>query len=165
MKNCLIILLIISSLTYGQFKEELDKKVDIRGGITNYNPSSMLLGFIKPENFSMSHSFSMSYTASGQYGMALGVYTNSMAYKFNDQLNLQVDASVVNSPYSSLGTQHSDAINGIYLSRAQINYQPSEDFFITFQYRNLPGGYYSPYYNRRPSLFNNSGLLNNYFDE
>jgi hypothetical protein len=50
----------------------------------------------------------------------------------------------VNSPYSTLGKNFQNNINGIYLSRAAINYKPFKDVSISLQYRNLPG-VYNPY--------------------
>jgi len=87
----------------------------------------------------------MSFSSMGSNSLALGVYTNSMFYKVADNLNIEVDASLVHSPYSSFGKDHQNMINGIYLSRAQINYQPWENFNVIMQYRTLPDGYSSPY--------------------
>jgi len=38
-----------------------------------------------------------------------------------------------------------NSINGIYLSRAQLNYKLSENSNITLQFRSGPGAYYDPY--------------------
>lgn len=158
MKKILFIVLISAGLLQAQFKDELDKPVDTKGGITNYTPSNFLLGFINPQNFQMNHSVSMSYTSFGNQGVALGVYTNNMSYQFSDNLNIEADVSFVNSPYSSFGDEHAKQLNGIYLSRAQLNYRPSDNTFITLQYNHLPTGYgygrlspfnsyrYSPFY-------------------
>ncbi len=145
MKNVILIVLLASSLSFAQFKEELNKPVDIKGKIITGQPSSFFTSFINPENFSMSHSVSMSYSTMGGNGMALGIYTNSMRYEFNENLDIEVDASLVNTPYNSYGDNFSNQINGIYLSRAQINYSPSDDFHMVVQYRSAPAGYY---YNR-----------------
>ncbi len=152
-------LILISSTVYGQFKNKQEAPVDIKSGIINSNPSSFFLGFINPNNFSMNHSFSMSYSAFSGNSIALGVYTNSIFYKFNDQLNIQVDASLVNSPYNSFGQAYSDQINGIYLSRAQLNYRPSDNMHFSIQFRNSPVGYYSPFGYYGYSRYNNSVFL------
>jgi hypothetical protein len=104
----------------------------------------------------MNHQLSMSYSAFGSNGVALGVYTNSMLYNFSDNLNIQTDISLVNSPYSTLGQDFQNNLNGIYLSRAAINYKPWKDVYISLQYRQLP--YYSPYSSYYGnSMFNRSG--------
>ncbi len=145
MKKIIYILLLSSSIALAQFKNELDKPVNIRGGIVNNSPSSFLLGFINPQNFQMNHSISMSYSSFGGNGVALGVYTNNMSYKFSDNLNIEADVSFVNSPYSSFGENHSKQLNGIYLSRAQLNYKIADNFKVMLQYNQLPNSYYSPY--------------------
>ena len=58
--------------------------------------------------------------------MAMDVYTNNMSYKFTDNLNVQLDASVVNTPYSTLGKQFNNSVNGLYINNAAINYQAVE---------------------------------------
>ena len=145
MKKLIILFLIASSISFAQFKSDAEKPVDIKSGITNYNPSSLFLGFINLNNLEMHHSLSMSYGASANYGIALSTYTNSLSYKFNDQLNLEIDASIVNTPYNTLGDSFTNSINGIYLSRAQLNYKPSENTNIILQFRSGPGSYYNPY--------------------
>ncbi len=145
MKKTILFLIITAfSVNYAQYKDQLDKRVDYTNGILNGNSSS-LFGFINPDNFSMHHTFDLSYQSFGGQGLALGVYTNSMMYKFSDALNVQADVSVVNSPYNSFSKDFAKQINGFYLSRAQINYKPSENTSIILQYRNLPMSYYSPY--------------------
>ncbi len=147
MKTNLLVIIFILFFThsFGQFKSESERKVDIRGGITNYEPSSFLLGFFNPENFDMKHSVSLSYGNFGNQGMALSVYTNSMSYKFTDNLNVEMNASLVNSPYSTFGDAVTNSINGFHITRAQLNYQPAENFRVVLQYRGGPGAYYSPY--------------------
>ena len=153
MKKIILILLLVSSVAFAQFKKDLEKPIDIKGGITNYSPSSFLLGFINPQNFDMHHSVSMSYSAFGGQGIALGVYTNNMSYKFNDNLDVEADVSFVNSPYSSFGEDHAKSLNGIYLSRAELNYRFSDDFKVSLRYNQLPNGYYSPFGYSRYSPF------------
>ena len=154
----LFILLISAGISFGQFKEELEKPKDIRGGIINNTPPSLILGFFNPENFTMNHSFNLSYTAFGNQGVSLGVYTNSMFYKINEDLDIQVDASLVTSPYNTFGNNFSDQISGFYLSRAELNYRPTENSRISIQFRQMPYGFGYPYgyYGYRNSYYRNS---------
>lgn len=153
----IILVLTLSAAAFGQFKEQANNKPTIHDGLIRNSTPSMVLGFINPNNFSMHHSYSLSYSAFGNNGLALGVYTNSMMYKFNDNLDIQVDASLVHSPYSTFGTQVTDQINGLYLSRAVLNYRPAKNFLINIQYNRNPYGYYNDGY----SNFFRSGLFNN----
>lgn len=164
MKKILALLIIISSVSlYGQFRDELNKQPDIKSGILN-NGSSTLFGLFNADNFKMNHTFDISYQTSGFGNIALSTYTNSMFYKFSDKLNFQADVSLVNSPYNSFGKDFSKQINGIYLSRAQINYKPTDNMNIIFQYRSFPAVYYSPYmYDYSP--FYRSYLYENSWNE
>jgi hypothetical protein len=145
MKNILLIVLLSSVATFAQFRDNPEDKIDIRSGITNDAPSSFLLGFINPNKFDMHHSISMSFNSFGGQSVALGVYTNNMSYTFNNDLFIEADISLVTSPYSSFGTEHAKSLNGIYLSRAQLNYKPSDNMSIVVQYNGGPYSYYSPY--------------------
>jgi hypothetical protein len=151
-----------SAAAFGQFKDQTAPKIKANDGIIsteNYGGSS-LFGFINPNNFHMSHTYSLSYTAMGSNGIAIGEYTNSMRYDFTKNFNVQVDASLVNTPYSSFGSGVADQINGVYLSRAQLNYKPTDNTFITVQYSNRPYNYFNDnyYWNSfyRDSFWNNS---------
>ncbi len=150
LKRLVIISLLFSSFSFSQFK---DKNVapTIMDGITNYSPSGFLTNFLNPDNFKMKHSVSMSYAAFGGNGIALSTYTNSMALRLTKNLNIELDASVVASPYSSFGNEHQKSLNGIYLTRAQLNYKISENSKLVIQYLNLPpGSYYNSPYNYSP---------------
>ncbi len=157
MKKIYICLLLFSfSVINAQYKDQ-NTSGNILSGVFN-GSSSSIFGFINPENFSMHHTFDISYSAFGGEGVALGVYTNSMMYKISNNLNVQADLSVVNSPYSSFGKDFAKQINGFYLSRAQINYKPTDNMSIVLQYRKIPMSYYSPY-----SYYNNYGWGNSSF--
>ncbi len=146
MKKILVVMFVIMIGTgYSQFRPKGLSTEHISDGIVNQNQGTSLFGFLNSSNFQMHHSYDVSYSTFGANSLALTTYTNSMFYQVANNLNVQVDASVVYSPYSSLGKNFENNINGIYLSRAAINYQPWKDVFISVQYRNLPGGYYSPF--------------------
>jgi len=147
MKRIIIILLLGSSLAFAQFKGQAEKPLNISGAILSDNPVSSLFSFIDPSKFSMNHSISMSYSAFGSNGMALGVYTNQIAYKFNDKLNIEIETSLVNTPYNSLGQSFTNSINGIYLNKAQINYRPTKDMSFSLRFSNSPFNYYNRYSN------------------
>jgi hypothetical protein len=158
-KIFVLIAFLISSSLIAQYREDSSKQPDIKGSIVKTNSFGSILGFINPDNFSMKHSFNLSFTSFGGLGsMALGVYTNSMEYKFSDNLDLQTDISFINSPYSSFGKDFSKQFNGIYLSRLQMNYKASDNMNISIQYRQIPGGFYSPY-----SYWDNSFYRGSYF--
>lgn len=148
MKRFVLILALVvlaNTLTFAQFKEQVESKPDvyqsiIQGGNRSY------LGFFNPANLFMRHSFSVSYLSIGGKGMMINSYTNSIFYKFSDNLNLQADISLVTSPFNSFGKGFQNQISGIYLNRLELNYRPSNNIFISIQYRQLPFYQFYPYY-------------------
>ncbi|MDR3665276.1 MAG: hypothetical protein P4L35_00400 [Ignavibacteriaceae bacterium] len=156
MKKIVFIIVIgLAFTSFAQYKSSGLDSPDIKDGIVDHSASGNLFGFLNSDNFLMKHSFDMSYSSFGGQGLALGVYTNSMFFKINPELNVQTDISIVNSPYSSLGKNFQNNLNGIYLSRAAINYQPFKDVSISLQYRNIPGAY-------NPYMYDGLGSLNGF---
>lgn len=150
MKKIIILFVGLTAFSFAQFRDNGFPKEEPKSGIFNRSNSS-LFSFLTDENFSMTHSVNMSYSAFAGHGLALGIYTNSMMYRFSDNLNVQLDASIINSPYSTFGRDFQNSINGLYLSRAAINYRPWKDVFISLQYNSYPflgsRNYYNPFYN------------------
>ncbi|HED37240.1 MAG TPA: hypothetical protein ENI76_03225 [Ignavibacteria bacterium] len=147
MKKYLVLFVVIFAMPlFAQFKNSAFPRKSIDEGMLAKNSSDYLFGLINPNNFQMHQSYSMSYSTFGSQGVALGVYTNSMRYKFNKNLNVQLDASIIHSPYNTFGKNFSNNINGFYISRAAINWKPWKNVSISVQYRNLPGSFYSGYY-------------------
>ncbi len=132
-----MLVVFFSCVGFAQFKDETVLKPSIVDGMVDRSPN-FILGFFDASKFSMHHTYSMSYMSGGGDALALGVYTNSMMYKFADNLNVQVDASLVHTPYSTFGTQAQNNINGIYLSRASLNYTPFKDFHVSLLYQKVP---------------------------
>ena len=142
----LFVLLTTSSIT-AQFKDTSLEPKSVKDGIVSQN-SNFLFGFLNSDDFIMRHSFSMSYSSFAGQGVSLTTYTNSMFYKLMSNLNVQLDVSLMYSPYSTLGDQFQKDISGVYISNAAINYHPWEDFSVHLQYRAMPFGYgyYHPFY-------------------
>ena len=158
MKKILLVfclLFTLQAISFAQFKNDNGFKPSVKDGIINDSPN-FVLGFFDPSKFSMSHSYTMSYTSFAGNGLALGVYTNSMMYRFTDRFNVQVDASISHSPYNTFGKDQQNNLNGIRLSRAEVNYMPWDNFKVSLQYRNDPSMYYygSPYQYNPFSFFN-----------
>jgi hypothetical protein len=141
MKKILLIISIFAVTAFAQYRDNGFPTATVKDGIVN-NSGTSLFGL---NNFRMNHSYSLSYSSFGNNGLALGVYTNSLFYDFSSKLNVQADISVVHSPYNSFGQDFTNNVNGIYLSRAAINYEPWKDFRINVQYRNIPNYYYQGY--------------------
>jgi len=148
LKKIVIILVLLSaSCHFAQFRDTGIEPKSVKDGIVTEN-SNMLFGFLNSNDFIMRHSFSMSYSSFAGQGVSLTTYTNSMFYRLMSNMNVQLDVSVMYSPYSTFGDQFQKDISGIYISNAALNYHPWEDFSVHLQYRSMPFGYgyYHPFY-------------------
>jgi hypothetical protein len=160
-KLLLIVVLISITGIYAQFKDTGIEPTSVKDGIITEN-SNALFGFLNADDFIMRHSFSLNYTSFAGQGVSLTSYTNSMFYRLMNNLNLQLDVSVMYSPYSTLGDQFQKDISGIYISNAAINYHPWDNFSVHLQYRAMPYGYgfYNPYYGYGNPFNFSSGIYN-----
>jgi hypothetical protein len=145
MKKLIFTTILLVNILFAQFKNDLYIP-SINTGYIRSTTSSFVQNFIDFSKLKMQHSFSMSYSAIGNQGFALGVFTNTLRYDFADNLNFQAAVSFVNSPYSTFGKEFSKGINGIYLQKAELNYKPSENTSISLSFSQLPYSYYNyPY--------------------
>ncbi|MBP1682982.1 MAG: hypothetical protein H6Q27_546 [Ignavibacteriaceae bacterium] len=166
MKNILFVMFLVSTTaTFAQFKDSGFETNSVKEGIVSEN-SNALFGFLNSDDFIMRHSFSLNYATSGGQGMSLTSYTNSMFYRLMNNLNVQLDVSVMYSPYSTLGEQFQKDVSGVYISNAALNYHPWDNFSVHLQYRSMPFGYgyYHPFYGYG-NPFNFSSGINSYQSE
>ncbi|MBP1683298.1 MAG: hypothetical protein H6Q27_862 [Ignavibacteriaceae bacterium] len=116
MKNILLMIFLVSTTaSFAQFKDSGFETNSVKEGIVSEN-SNAIFGFLNSDDFIMRHSFSLNYATSGGQGMSLTSYTNSMFYRLMNNLNVQLDVSVMYSPYSTMGEQFQKDISGIYIS-------------------------------------------------
>lgn len=158
-KILLIFVLVNASVNIAQYKDTGIEQPSVKEGIVTEN-SNAIFGFLNSDDFIMRHSFNLSYTTFAGQGMSLTSYTNSMFYKLMKNLNVQLDVSVLYSPYSTFGDQFQKDISGIYISNAAVNYYPWKDFSVHLQYNAVPYGYgfYNPYYGYGNPFNFSSGL-------
>ena len=103
----------------------------------------------------MRQQYNLSVSSFGNETISLGQYTNSMFYNFAPNLNARMDVTLQHSPYNSLG-KNGDALNGIFLSRAEINYQPFDNMVMRLSYQKVPSMYNRNYFgNSNNDYFNN----------
>jgi len=165
-KNLLFIIFLLSAtFTFAQFRDSGFETNSVKEGIVSEN-SNALFGFLNSDDFIMRHSFSLNYSTFAGQGMSLTSYTNSMFYRLMNNLNVQLDVSVMYSPYSTLGEQFQKDVSGVYISNAAINYHPWDNFSVHLQYRSMPFGYgyYHPFYGYG-NPFNFSSRINSFQTE
>lgn len=158
-KKVVLVLACFSLTAFAQFKQQVESKPSVSESLIRPEESGLMFGWFDPSRLTMHHSYSLSYMTGGGQGLSLGVYTNSLFYKIADPLDVQVDISLMHSPYSSFGSTKD--FSGVLLSRAQLNYRPADNMLLQIQYRQLPTMYWMGGSNRYSSFFNGVGR----FDE
>lgn len=132
-----------------QLKSQQEGQPSVASSLIRPVPSiSGFMRWFNPDNFRMRHSFSLQYMAGSGYGLSLATYTNTMFYQIADPLHVRFDVSLQGSPFGGYGFGDQANFNRLFLSRAELNYQPWENFRVQLQYRQFPFGYhgwYSPY--------------------
>lgn len=154
-----VILALVTGLSFSQFKEIPNKtKTQLKSG-----SNGLILGFINPKNFSITHSFDMSVQTGGNSSVSLASYTATMNYKILKNMNLSADVTMQYSPYASIGSNNpainkdfQNSLNGINLSRVSLDYQPTKNMYISISYVNHKNSLYgydnyydNPFWNNR----------------
>jgi len=138
----LIAFALLSSLSYAQYKDiPFETKVKLKS-------NNLIFGFINPKNFSLNHSFNLSYQTYGNSSYSIASYTGTLSYKILDNLNVSADVTMQYSPFANIGTSNAvlnkdfqNSLNGVYLSRVSLNYKPMKNMFINFEYVNNKNNY------------------------
>jgi len=151
-----LVAVLLIDAAFAQLKSQQETQPSVASSLIRPVPSiSGFVSWFNPDNFRMRHSFSLQYMAGSGYGLSLATYTNTMFYQIADPLNVRFDVSLQGSPFGGYGFGGQADFNRLFLSRAELNYQPWENFRIQLQYRHLPYGYhgwYTPSYFPSPSF-------------
>ncbi|MFA5832236.1 MAG: hypothetical protein WDA22_02060 [Bacteroidota bacterium] len=149
MKKLFVLIMVFGVIgAFGQFKPKAAEQAKVSDSFIQPQSASDWFNFFNPNNFYMRHSYSASYSAFGGEGMALQRYTNTMIYQFMPNLDARVDLSLQNSPYSTFDYRLQNQFSKAYVSRAELNYRPTDNMVIRLQYRELPYSFYGYGYNR-----------------
>lgn len=149
-----VLLLWMHMSLQAQFKSQVENQPSAAEFLVHPSTGfSSLLSWFNPDNFRMRQSISMNYFTYGGQSLSLASYTNSMFYKFADPIDVRFDVTLQGSPFGQNSLTQQNALNRVFLSNAELNYHPLENFFIKLQYSQLPYGNYG-WYSRSPySLF------------
>ncbi len=143
----IIAILLVSVFTFdanSQYKAQRPDQTSVVKSLYRPAPSiSGMLSWFNAENFRMNHNFSMQYISGGGSGLSLASYTNSMFYQISNSIDTRLDVSLIGSPFGQYSKQ--DNFNRLLISRAELNFRPSDNFQIQLQYRQLPISYYGYY--------------------
>jgi len=143
-----IIFLIMPVLLMAQSSEK-------RGDYTSLKGLRQTKGFLdhllNPDNFNMSHSYSISCFNLGRNTYSQGLYLNTLNYKFADPIIMQVRFGYLHHPFGMGGFNSANSNNSkFFIQRAMLKYKPSKNFSVTIDYQQIPQNMISPYgyYNR-----------------
>ena len=139
--SAICVVLVFGSLS-AQFRNKTQQEPQVGESLIRSDDSGLLFGWFDPNKLKMSQSYSLSYQTFGQNGIALCIYTNSLSYQVSDKISLQTDVSVMHSPYNTIGDKLGKSLSGIFLSRAELNYKPSDNTLFQIQFRQLPSSLY-----------------------
>jgi len=143
MRRAIILgLFLVALRADAQWKSQTQDRMPVGESLVRSDQSGLLFGWFDPSRFSMGHTYSLSYTTMGGQGYSLGEYTNSMRYQISDPLSVRVDLSLSHSPYDTFGGKLGKELSGFRVSRAELNYRPSENTFLQIQFRQLPPSQY-----------------------
>src|SRR5437867_2762825 len=120
----LILFFLVSTSAVAQFRQPNtadDKLPSAREAMTE--PTNFIAELFNMNRWSMHQSYSMSYSFMGGESIGLTMLTNTFQFHAADNLNFSADVSAVYSPFSSLGKEFSNSLNGIYLTSARMDWQ------------------------------------------
>ncbi|NIR52157.1 hypothetical protein GWO43_26505 [candidate division KSB1 bacterium] len=134
-------LLILPTLVFGQLKQ--DKQVDMASALIKPSGVSNMVGLLglDPNKFSMSHSYSFSFSSLGGQSFGQGVYLNTMHYQFSDPLTMYFQFGFLHRPFGDFG-QTNLSQNELFVSGAGFKYQPADNFKVQFEFSQQPRSYY-----------------------
>lgn len=138
----LLIMFLGVSVADAQLRDDLNPPNDYTGTVSHASSSSPgIMGLL---NMTMGHSYSMTFANIGGQTQNLNAYTNSMFFNISDNLDAQVDVSLLHSPFGNSFMTNNDLGARVILDRARINYQLSDNSSISLEVSQRPS-YYSPY--------------------
>ncbi len=142
--TAVLVLMVAVGSAQGQFRTSTSSGPHAGDSMVRSDDSGLMFGWFDPNRLIMHQSYSLSYTTMGGHGMSIGMYTNSLMYQFSDPLSVRFDVSLVHSPFGNFGGKFGQDISGIYLTRAELNYRPSQNTLFQVQFRQVPTMYWMP---------------------
>ncbi|MEW6686165.1 MAG: hypothetical protein AB1393_08170 [Candidatus Edwardsbacteria bacterium] len=117
----LLALFCFASLAQGQMKESASL-------ISKSNEG--LFRFFTPSRFSMSHSYTLSYSLANSKGQWQGLYLNQMSYRLSPSLLLEFDLATRFEPFKK-----TSQIQKSFVPYFSLQYQPNKNLFFKIDYR------------------------------
>ena len=92
-------------------------------------------GLLDPSRLSMSHTYSMMFSSDGRSGELTGLYLNTLRYRFDAPLFVEVQMGYLHRGGVGLLSGGSEVGGGrLVVPGVQVQYRPSKWFTVTVQY-------------------------------
>ena len=100
---------------------------------------------LDPSRLHIYQSYQMSYFSMGSSGFTRGMYLNTMTYDFSFPVSVAVQWGYAHQPFA--GSKSPYLKDGLFISGAQLRYQPTKNILLQMDYVHNPYQYnQNPYY-------------------
>jgi hypothetical protein len=98
-------------------------------------------------NMTMDHSYSMTFSNFGGHMQNINAYTNHMFFDVSENVNAQLDVSVLHSPFGNSFMNNNNLSTQIIIDQARIDYRISDNASLSLQFSQRPAYYggFGPY--------------------
>ncbi len=136
-----VIILAFPVLLFGQLKQNTKTNFSKALSTPTVQNIVSLIG-LDPNKFSMSHSYSLSFSAMGGQGYNQSLYLNTMQYQLSGPLSFHLQLGVQHHPF---GNQIGDnqLQNSAFVSSAGMEYKPTDNVKLQLQFSQRPSSYYN----------------------
>ena len=122
------------------------------------------LSLLDPERFTMKNQYMMSFSSAGGSGQLMGMYVNSMEYRFNVPVIMRLKVAYQSQTGQMFGSSNYNGLpnqnNGrVFIPSFDLVYKPSNKTTIGFYYRDYSSSYGTNGFNR----YGGNDLYNGFF--
>jgi len=150
---------------------QLDKANTINTILKNVTQPQLSLkgmSLLDPERFNSKNQYMMSFSSAGGNGSMVGMFINTMEYRFNCPLIMRVKVAYEtqtgqlfgqNNAFTGMSNNQSGRL---YIPSFDLIYQPFKNTTVSFHYRDYTSSYYQSMYGSRYGYgrYNRYGLFN-----
>jgi hypothetical protein len=146
----IILLLTLTTLSWGQFKSDLPERT-LPAGLA-LHPDRGGFSLLDSERFDVQHGFAMTMVRWGGRTFSVGSYTNQMTFLLRDDLALRTSFTLM-QPFAKTLQPNSTGLNGPLYFGASLDYRPTRNTHLHLSFDNYPPypqqGYYPYSFERR----------------
>ncbi|NOZ57350.1 MAG: hypothetical protein GXO73_11250 [Calditrichaeota bacterium] len=132
--------LVVPLTSFAQLKTQASAP-NLRQELRSASPQSLIgmLG-LDPSKFHMQQSYSLSFFSLGGHTISQGLYLNTMTYRFSPKLVARLQLGMLHQPFG--GFSNLPSARSLFVSGAEIRFQPRKNLTLHLQYGAVPRGYY-----------------------